>query len=85
MWRLLVVPYYRLLLEKSSLAKHVEFINSYQLLSEKSILVEHVVFIIVWFHTLRRGGCQAPCLSVFPLVTALPAIGLRASWVIARG
>ena len=38
-----------------------------------------------WFHTLRRGGCQAPCLSVFPLVTALPVIGLRASWVIARG
>ena len=38
-----------------------------------------------WFHTLRRSGCQAPCLSVFPLVTALPAIGLRASWVIARG
>ena len=32
-----------------------------------------------WFHTLRRGGCQAPCLTVFPLVTALPAIGLRAS------
>ena len=28
-----------------------------------------------WFHTLRRGGCQAPCLRVFPLVTALPAIG----------
>ena len=38
-----------------------------------------------WFHTLRRGGCQAPCLRVFPVVTALPAIGLRASWVIARG
>ena len=27
MWRLLVVPYYRLLLEKSSLAKDVEFIT----------------------------------------------------------
>ena len=38
-----------------------------------------------WFHTLRRGGCQAPCLRVFPLVTALPAIGLRGSLVIARG
>ena len=38
-----------------------------------------------WFHTLRRGGCQAPCLRVFPSATALPAIGLRASWVIARG
>ena len=66
MWRLLVVPYYRLL-------------------SGKSSMVVHVGFITVWFHTLRRGGCQAPCLSVFPLVTALPAIGLRASWVIARG
>ena len=50
----------------------------------------HLISIVVvgglgWCHTLRRGGCQAPCLSVFPLVTALPAIGLRASWVIARG
>ena len=29
-----------------------------------------------WFHTLRRGGCQAPCLRVFPLVTALHCLPL---------
>ena len=40
---------------------------------------------LCWFHTLGRGGCQSPCPRVFPLVTALPAIGLRGSWIIARG
>ena len=48
-------------------------------------IIRVVVGGLCWFLTLRRSGCQAPCLSVFPLVTALPAIGLRASWVIARG
>ena len=80
MWRSMVVYYYQLLSEKSSLVEHVEFITC--------ALYRGVVVVDGghgWFHTLRCGGCQPPCLRVFSLVTALPAIGLRASRVIVRG
>ena len=38
-----------------------------------------VVVVVVVVCTLGRSGCQSPHLSIFPLGTALPAIGLRSS------
>ena len=35
--------------------------------------------------SLGLGGCQSPCRSVYPRVTALPVISLRCSLVVARG
>jgi hypothetical protein len=43
-----------------------------------AVVVEIIVAYLL-LSSLGLGGCQSPCPSVYPLVTALPAIGLRAS------